>query len=111
MIARIWQGATRAQDADAYLEMLHRTGFPEYRATAGNLGLLALRRVHDDRAVFLLLTLWESEAAIRRFAGEEPERAVFYPDDDRFLVERGERVHHFEVVFRADGSQREEAGP
>jgi heme-degrading monooxygenase HmoA len=100
MIARTWRGATKAEDADAYLEYLEKTGFHEYRATPGNRGVLGFRRVAGDRAEFLLVTLWESEEAIRRFAGEEMDRAVFYPEDDRFLVERGERVDHFDVVFQ-----------
>ena len=101
MIARIWRGATRAEDADAYLEYLDETGFTEYRATPGNLGVLALRRVVDGRAEHLLLTLWESEEAIRRFAGDDIGRAVFYPQDERFLLEKGDRVDHFDVVFEA----------
>ena len=76
MIARSWAGATRASDADAYLDYLHATGFAEYRATPGNRGVLALRRLAGERAEFLLLTLWESEGAIRRFAGDDIERAV-----------------------------------
>ncbi len=100
MIARIWRGATRATDGDAYLEYLHRTGLAEYRATEGNRGVVALRRIAGDRAEFELLTFWESEAAIRRFAGEDMDRAVFYPEDDRFLVARDERVRHFEVVYQ-----------
>jgi heme-degrading monooxygenase HmoA len=102
MIARIWTGATRAADAEAYLEYLHATGFPEYRATPGNLGVLALRRIAGDRAEFLLLTMWESGEAIRRFAGDDPERAVFYPEDDRYLVARGEQVSHYEVVYQGE---------
>lgn len=102
MIARSWAGATRAEDGDAYLEYLHRTGFAEYRATPGNRGVLALRRVAGDRAEFLLLTLWESEEAIRRFAGDDIARAVFYPEDERYLVARDERVRHYEVVFRSE---------
>lgn len=99
MIARTWRGATRAGDADAYLEYLHRTGFSNYRATPGNLAVFGLRRVRGGRAEFFLVTLWESAEAIRRFAGEEPERAVFYPEDDRFLIERDEHVDHYEVVY------------
>jgi hypothetical protein len=57
--------------------------------------------VRNGRAEFLLLTLWESQEAIRGFAGPNVERAVFYPEDDRFLLERGERVDHFDVVFSA----------
>lgn len=100
MIARSWRGFTRAADAEGYLEYLHATGLREYRGTAGNLGVLALRRIEGERAEFLLVTLWESEAAVRRFAGDDPERAVFYPEDDRFLLERDERVRHYEVVAR-----------
>jgi heme-degrading monooxygenase HmoA len=99
MIARTWRGATKAEDGDAYLEYLHKTGFPEYRQTEGNRGVLALRRTVNDRAEFLLVTLWDSEDAIRRFAGDQPDNAVFYPEDERFLVERGERVSHYEVVY------------
>jgi heme-degrading monooxygenase HmoA len=104
MIARIWRGATRAADADRYVEYLHATGFPEYRGTEGNRGVLALRRVDVDRAEFLLVTLWESEEAIRRFAGDDPGRAVFYPEDERFLVERGEQVSHYQVVYQTEES-------
>ena len=105
MIARTWAGATRAADADTYLEYLHRTGLAEYRNTPGNRGVLALRRVSGDRAEFLLLTLWESEDAIRRFAGDDIGRAVFYPEDERFLVARDERVNHYEVVFREEAAR------
>lgn len=100
MIARTWRGFTKSEDSDAYLQYLHATGFAEYRATPGNLGVLGLRRIEGDRAEFLLLTLWESEAAIRRFAGDDITQAVFYPEDERFLVERDERVNHFEVVYQ-----------
>lgn len=101
MIARTWTGAVRAEDADAYVEFLHRTGFPEYAATPGNRGVLGLRRVVDGRAEFLLITLWDSEGAVRAFAGDDIERAVFYPGDDHFLIERGERVTHYEVVHES----------
>lgn len=101
MIARTWRGATRAADADAYVEYLLETGFRQYRETPGNAGVLGLRRVAGDRAEFLLVTLWESEDAIRRFAGDDVERAVFYPEDERFLIDREDRVGHFEVVYDA----------
>ena len=102
MIARTWAGATRAAAADAYLVYLHATGLAAYRATPGNRGVLALRRVEGGRAEFLLVTLWESEKAIRRFAGDDIGRAVFYPEDERFLVARDEHVNHYEVVFHAE---------
>jgi hypothetical protein len=35
--------------------------------------------------------------AVRRFAGEKAE-VVFYPEDDRFLIERESVVTHYEVA-------------
>jgi heme-degrading monooxygenase HmoA len=100
MIARIWRGATNADDAEQYLHYLERTGLAEYAATPGHRRTLTLRRIVAGRAEFLLLSLWDSMEAVRSFAGEDPERAVFYPEDDRYLVERDEHVTHFDVVHR-----------
>jgi heme-degrading monooxygenase HmoA len=99
MIARSWRGTTAARDADAYLKYLHQTGLADYRKIEGNCGVLALRRIVNDKAEFLLISLWDSEDAIRKFAGADIERAVFYPEDDRFLIDREERVSHYEVAF------------
>ena len=101
MIARMWRGATRAEDAEAYLRYLRETGLRAFRDTPGNAGAFALRRIDGARAVFLVVSLWESEDAVRRFAGPDVDRAVFYPEDVRFLVERDEHVTHFEVVYDA----------
>ena len=99
MIARTWRGATKAEDAEAYLDYLHQTGLSEYRKIDGNRGVLALRRIANGRAEFLLVSLWESEQAVRQFAGPDMGRAVFYPEDDRFLISRDDQVDHYEVVF------------
>jgi hypothetical protein len=101
LITRLWEGSTRAADADRYLDYLHRTGLPDYQRAAGNHGVLALRGIAEDRADFLLLTFWDSEAAIRGFAGEPIERARFYPEDDAFLIHRQETVRHLELVHHA----------
>jgi hypothetical protein len=57
-----------------------------------------LRRIVGDRAEFLLLTLWESMEAVRSFSGPDERVAVFYPEDDAFLVERDRHADHFEVL-------------
>lgn len=98
-IARVWSGATRAAEADAYLDYLKRTGLRDYAATPGNQGILALRRTEGNRAEFTIISLWRDEAAVREFAGSDVERAIFYPEDDEFLVRRDETVSHHEIVF------------
>ena len=98
MIARIWRGAVRREDADAYAEYMRGTGLREYQETPGNRGTFMLRRQKGDLCEFVMLTLWDSFEAVKAFAGEDPDRAVFYPEDDRFLVERDLKAQHYEVL-------------
>ena len=35
--------------------------------------------------------------SVRSFAGDDPSQAVYYPEDDRFLIERSPTVEHYEV--------------
>lgn len=104
MIARTWSGKTSAEDGDRYLEYLHETGVRACRATPGNRGIYVLRKDDGEQAAFLFLSLWDSMEAVERFAGNEPERAVFYPEDDRFLVERDQTVEHWEVTVEPDAA-------
>src|SRR6059036_4069775 len=98
MIARIWRGAVRHEDRDRYAHYMRETGVKEYAETSGNRAVLMLRRDEGDRTEFVMLTLWESWDAIRAFAGDDVERAVFYPEDDDYLIERDLTATHYEVV-------------
>ena len=104
-ILRTWRGWTTAADARPYVDYLAQTGYRGLRRTSGNLGVLGLLKIENGRAEHVVMSLWESEEAIRRFAGDEIGRAVFYPDDDDFLVEKEEHVDHFEVVFEEGWEQ------
>jgi hypothetical protein len=59
MLARIWRGAVRREDRDAYAEYLQATGVAEYVRTPGNLGVSMLRRDIGDGCEFLMLSLWD----------------------------------------------------
>jgi heme-degrading monooxygenase HmoA len=100
MIARIWQGRTRPGMGKAYMAYLELTGLKEYKATEGFRDVLVLTREIDDVTEYVLITLWDNMEAIRRFAGPEPERAVYYPQDDRYFAEaeRPPYVRHYEVI-------------
>jgi heme-degrading monooxygenase HmoA len=98
MIARIWRGAVQAKDAHAYAAYVQRTGIEGYQRTPGNRGAWLLWRIEGDRAEFITMSLWESRAAIEAFAGPDINKAVFYPDDDQFLIERDLTVQHYEVA-------------
>jgi heme-degrading monooxygenase HmoA len=102
MIARIWKGAVRRGDGDDYARYMRETGVAGYARTPGNRGVWMLRRDRDDgRTEFLMFTLWDSVEAVRGFAGDDYETAVFYPEDDRFLVERDLTATHYQVDTQA----------
>ncbi len=98
MIARTWRGAVRTEDAEPYAKYISETGIHEYAATPGNLGAYLLYRIDGERAEVLTISFWQSLDAVRGFAGEDVERAVFYPEDDRYLVERDLSANHYVVA-------------
>jgi heme-degrading monooxygenase HmoA len=105
MIARIWRGAVRPDDADEYTTYIRDTGIAEYLLTPGNRGAWMLRRDEAGRTEFITYSLWDSLDAIRGFAGDDIEAAVYYPEDERFLIEQDDRVKHYEIVAGGDGEQ------
>ena len=101
MIARIWRGVVRLEDADEYAKYIAETGFAAYSTTPGNRGAWMLRRDEGDRTEFLTFSLWDSYDAIRGFAGDDYEAAVLYPEDERYLIETDPKVRHYEVADSA----------
>ena len=97
MIGRIWRGVIRTGDTAEYVEYVRETGIEHYRSVPGNQGAWILTRPLGETTEILTFSLWDSMAAVKAFAGEDPSRAVYYPEDDRYLVERGETVDHYEV--------------
>jgi heme-degrading monooxygenase HmoA len=98
MIARTWHGRVPASKAEAYHHYLLQTGVKDLRATPGNQGVFVFRRLEGSEAHFLLTSLWDSVDSIRKFAGEDIERARYYLEDSTFLLELEPRVIHYEVL-------------
>ena len=99
MIARMWHGMAPEALADEYENYIHKTGVPGLKSTPGNLGVLILRRTENGRVHFLLFSFWESSEAISRFAGSDIEKARYYPEDKKYLIELEPKVTHYEVIF------------
>jgi heme-degrading monooxygenase HmoA len=98
MIARSWRGAVRNEDIDAYAAYVDETGMQAYARTAGNRGAWMLTRPVGELTEIITFSLWDSYDAIKAFAGEDYTTAIFYPEDDRYLVERDTVCHHWAVV-------------
>src|SRR5512135_1615239 len=105
MIARSWDGLTPVAKADEYADYVRRTGVTELAATDGNRGVYLLRRREGDQARFRVLSLWDSMEGIQRFAGDDVEKARYFPEDARFLLGLARNVEHFEVVAAENGAE------
>lgn len=104
-ILRQWRAEIRRQASAEYAGYVRRTGLAAYARTPGHLGAaIALRDIDRDRSEIVTLSLWSSMAAIEAFPGTPPDRARYYPDDDRFLLTRPETVQHYAFFGAGHGS-------
>lgn len=98
MIARRWHGRVQAAKAEEYLGLMRKVALPDYCFTEGNRGAWCLHRRDGDVVHVEMFTLWDDEAAIRRFAGDDIKIAKYYEFDREFLLELEPEVDHFEVI-------------
>ena len=98
MIFRKWTGRIRTADRDAYVAYILGTGLADYANTPGNRGYqMVTRDLGDGTTEVATMSWWDDMESIRGFAGADPKRARYYPEDDSFLIERPEHVEHFRV--------------
>jgi hypothetical protein len=100
MIGRLWSGRTAPADADAYEAFLRDDLLPDVALLEGARGAYVLRRDDGERVEFVTLTLFDSMAAVRGFAGENTDVPVIEPRAAELLAHYDERVRHFDVVIR-----------
>jgi heme-degrading monooxygenase HmoA len=101
MIARIWHGKTSKAKSELYKAFLLDKAVNDYRSIPGLQGLQFLHRIENEEAHFTLITFWPSIEVIRKFAGEDYEKAKYYPEDNDFLLEFEEKVVHHDVFHYA----------
>lgn len=103
-VLRLWKGRATTAKAGEYVRHIHENVFPHIGSIAGHRGAYLLRRSVGSGVEFMVLTLWASMDAIRRFAGSDPERAVVEPNARAVLAEFDEVVTHYEVVTAQEPS-------
>jgi len=105
MILRMWRASATVEKSGDYIEHATKKVFPALRAIEGHRGAYLLQRAVDGAVEFVVLTLWESMDAVRRFAGVKPEKAVVEPEARAVLTTFDESVAHFEIVHRTDSGR------
>jgi hypothetical protein len=97
MIARHWRGWTKAENADGYEAFLKEKVLPGLRAVEGYRGGYVLRRDDGGESEFVVVNLFDSLEAVKRFAGPAYTIPVFEPEAKRFLSRIEDFATHYEV--------------
>ncbi|HFB54304.1 MAG TPA: antibiotic biosynthesis monooxygenase [Hellea balneolensis] len=127
MILRTWHGRTTLEDGDAYEVFMKERAAPDYGSVDGLVQLFFTRRDEEARGAegdsptgkqtrgaegdsptgkqgcshFLLVTVWRDMEAVKAFAGDDPAKAKYYPEDDRYLLEKEDCSLNHQVFFTA----------
>ena len=99
MIARVWHGWTKPENANTYENLLRDDMFPSIRRIEGSHGAYLLRRPVDEEVEFVTITLFASLDAVRRFAGSDYETAVLHPQAHALLTRYDAKSAHYEICI------------
>jgi hypothetical protein len=97
MIARHWRGWTKSDAADAYEQFLKQKVMPGLKAIEGHRGGYILRKDGPMESEFVVINLFDTLDAVRRFAGEDYSVPVFEPEAKQLLSRIETVAHHYEV--------------
>jgi heme-degrading monooxygenase HmoA len=101
VIARVWRGWTRADQAHRYERHYREEVLPALRRLAGFRGARLLRRTDGAETEFVSLTYFDDLDAVRRFAGDDHETAVVADEAREVLVRFDDRVRHYDTAVDA----------
>ncbi len=100
MIARIWHGWTKPEDAKAYEQLLRGEIFPSIAARniKGYRGAELFVREDGDEVEFITLLRFDIMDAVKEFAGSDTSKPVIYPKAEA-LITRMEQAQHYRVAI------------
>jgi antibiotic biosynthesis monooxygenase (ABM) superfamily enzyme len=97
MLARVWKGWTKIENADAYEKLLQGVVYPGLQKIKGYQGGYILRQDAGDETEFVTVNLFESLEAVKAFAGPNYEIPVFEPEAKRLLSRVEPIARHYDV--------------
>ena len=97
MVARHWRGWTKANDADAYESLLKARVLPALKEISGYRGGYILRSDGTEESEFVVVNLFDSLDAVRKFAGTNYHVPVFEPEAKALLSRFDSVANHYEV--------------
>ena len=97
MIARVWKGWTKSEDADAYEKLLKEVVYPGLQKLKGYHGGYILRQEKEHETEFVTVNFFESVDVVKAFAGPDYETPVFEPEARRLLARVEPVARHYDV--------------
>jgi heme-degrading monooxygenase HmoA len=102
MIARFWTAKTSQSQAPVYTDHLKNHVLATLREVEGYVGARLFEREMDGGVEVVVITYWRSLDSIRKFAGDDIERAVVSDEIAPLLLYYDQRVRHYDVVVEDD---------
>lgn len=99
MIIRTWKARTTRDMEANYFNRVRNVVLPHLKTFHGYSGAHFAKRELADDLEILVITFWESEAALKAFTGEESEESYMPPEVAETLVSFDHNSDHFEGVI------------
>lgn len=96
MVAQLWRAIIRANHSEEYLRHMRENITPAYRSADGNQSVYLLLDLKGEFAFILLLSFWESRAALEAFSN--PQLNPPSSPTEREFVLASEAVMVYEII-------------
>jgi heme-degrading monooxygenase HmoA len=100
MIARSWTAEATPARAEEYILHFRLKVLPVIATSRAPRGLRSKRSLGEGVEI-VIITLWESMEAVRKFAGDDPDVAVVTREARAILTRFDEQVAHYEVAWKS----------
>ena len=99
MIARLWHGWTKPENADSYERFVRGEVLPSFGRINGYKGAYLFRSDEETESEFVTVTLFEDFDAVRRFAGEDYQQAMVPPEGKKLLSHFDQTSKHYQIIL------------
>jgi len=96
MIIRFFRAIVHEGQHEAFRAFFVQTALPLVRSQEGMLSASVGLPHESSPNEFSMVTTWRDLGALKRFAGEDWQRAVIHPDEAHLLKET--HVHHYHAL-------------
>ena len=105
-IARIWTCHADPAKPDVYLQHFREKVLPALDQIPGFLGAMLMRRDDHGQVEYTVITRWVSMDAVKKFAGDDVEKAVVNPETAAALASYDKTVKHSEILEKVWSTTR-----